>query len=182
LEVVPHPQADKLHITKVDIGGEIRQIVAGMRQHYKPEEMVGRLVATIVNLEPARLRGVESAGMILAFDQDGGKRIALVIPEGDAKPGERILALGRPPGQPAAKIGFKDFGKIQMRGARVPAAAAGTTTVVIEGRMLEFNVVPDSRHGMYVAVLLADPPAMLVTESGSPLTSEREMPDGSRVR
>jgi len=156
LEVVPHPQADKLYITKVDLGGETRQIVAGMKQHYKPEEMVGKLVATIVNLEPAKLRGVESAGMMFAFDEDNGKRIALVVPEGDARPGERIVALGRPPGQPAGKISFKDFGRIYMSGAR------------IEGR--------------YRAVLLAEHPAHLVTESGTPLTSDREMPDGARVR
>ena len=118
--------------------------------------MVGKLVATIVNLEPAKLRGVESAGMMFAFDEDNGKRIALVVPEGDARPGERIVALGRPPGQPAGKISFKDFGRIYMSGAR------------IEGR--------------YRAVLLAEQPAHLVTESGTPLTSDREMPDGARVR
>jgi methionine--tRNA ligase beta chain len=156
LEVAPHPQADKLYITKVDLGGEVRQIVAGMKQHYKPEEMVGKLVATIVNLEPARLRGVESAGMMFAFDEDNGKRIALVVPDGAASPGQRILALGRPPGQPAGKISFKDFGRIYMSGARI--------------------------DGRYRAVLLAQPPGHLVTESGTPMTSDREMPDGARVR
>jgi methionyl-tRNA synthetase len=181
-EVVPHPQADKLYITKVELGGEERQIVAGMKQHYKPEEMVGRLVATIVNLEPARLRGVESAGMMFAFDDENGKRIALVVPEGEARPGESIGALGRPHGEPSTQISFKDFCRIQMRGAKISALTGGTATVELEGRILELKVGPGFRPGQYVAVLLADPPAVIVTESGSSLTAEREMPDGSRVR
>ena len=181
-EVVPHPQADKLYITKVDLGDEERQIVAGMRQHYKPEEMAGKLVATIVNLEPAKLRGVESAGMMFAFDEENGKRIALVIPDGEARPGERVLAFGRPPGEPSAKVGFKDFGRIQMRGARISAIAGETATVELDGRKMDVKATPSFRSGQYVAVILADEPAVLVTESGRPLTAEREMPDGSRVR
>lgn len=62
-----HPKADKLLISQIDIGEEKpRQIVSGIAGSYKPEQMVGRKVVVIANLAPAKLRGVESQGMILA--------------------------------------------------------------------------------------------------------------------
>lgn len=65
-----HPKADKLLISQIDIGGEVRQIVSGIATSYKPEDMVGKKVCVIINLKPANLRGVESQGMILAGATD----------------------------------------------------------------------------------------------------------------
>ena len=61
-----HPKADKLLVSQIDIGGEIRQVVSGIASSYKPEQMVGKKVIVVINLKPAMLRGVESQGMILA--------------------------------------------------------------------------------------------------------------------
>jgi methionyl-tRNA synthetase len=58
--------ADKLLKITVDIGSEVRQVVAGIAQHYEPEKLVGRKVIVVVNLQPRKLRGVESNGMIVA--------------------------------------------------------------------------------------------------------------------
>lgn len=66
-----HPKADKLLVSKIDLGYEIRQIVSGIASSYKPEEMVGKKVIVISNLASAKLRGVESQGMILAGEADG---------------------------------------------------------------------------------------------------------------
>jgi methionine--tRNA ligase beta chain len=71
-EVVPHPNADKLYIVKVDTGTEVRQIVAGIRGSYSPEQLVGRRVVLVANLEPAVIRGVESQGMLLAASDTAG--------------------------------------------------------------------------------------------------------------
>ncbi len=60
------PNADKLLKLMVDIGAEVRQIVAGIAQHYTPEQLVGRKVVVVVNLAPRKLRGVESNGMVVA--------------------------------------------------------------------------------------------------------------------
>lgn len=60
------PGADKLLQLQVDIGDEVRQIVAGLALAYKPEQLVGRKVVVVVNLQPRKLRGVESNGMIVA--------------------------------------------------------------------------------------------------------------------
>ena len=68
-----HPKADKLLVSQVKMGEEIRQIVSGVAAHYSPEEMVGKQVAVVANLAPIKLRGELSQGMILFADTaDGG--------------------------------------------------------------------------------------------------------------
>ena len=75
----PHPNADRLLVLKVELGGgEERQLVAGIRAHYDPATLVGRQVVVVANLEPARLRGVESQGMVLAAADETSGRIVLL--------------------------------------------------------------------------------------------------------
>jgi methionine--tRNA ligase beta chain len=75
----PHPNADRLVVLRVDLGGEERQIVAGIRAYYAPETLVGRQIVVVANLEPATLRGVQSQGMLLAASS--GERVVLVRPD-----------------------------------------------------------------------------------------------------
>lgn len=88
LEVQDHPNADKLYVLKVDIGEKQIQLVAGIRKHYTPEQLAGKLIAVIVNLEPKPLRGVESQGMLLAAQ--GQDIITILSPENEVKPGSVI--------------------------------------------------------------------------------------------
>ena len=83
-----HPNADKLYVLKVDIGGEERTIVSGLKDHYKPEEIIGKKLAMIVNLKPVNLRGVESNGMILAAES--GDTLSLLRADRDIDPGAKI--------------------------------------------------------------------------------------------
>jgi len=70
-EAREHPNADKLLILKIDEGKEeLRQLVAGIKEAYKPEELVGKQIIFLANLEPKELRGEMSNGMILAADED----------------------------------------------------------------------------------------------------------------
>ena len=89
LSVEPHPYADRLYVLKVDLGAEQKQLVAGLKGHYQPEQLVGRSVVVVNNLQPATLRGVESQGMLLAA-QDGEK-VVIVVPDGDVAPGSQVL-------------------------------------------------------------------------------------------
>jgi methionyl-tRNA synthetase len=75
-----HPNADRLLVLHIDLGGERRQLVAGIRAHYQPQELVGKQIVVVANLEPAVLRGVESQGMLLAASDAEG-RLAIVTPE-----------------------------------------------------------------------------------------------------
>lgn len=65
-ECKKHPDADKLLVSKINLGKETRQIVSGIADYYNPEEFVGKKVIVVANLKPAKLRGVESQGMVLA--------------------------------------------------------------------------------------------------------------------
>lgn len=66
LEVSEHPSADRLWVVKIDVGGVTKQIVAGVKAHYPKEELVGKTVIVVNNLQPSVIRGVESQGMLLA--------------------------------------------------------------------------------------------------------------------
>lgn len=70
-ECKKHPDADKLLVSQINLGKETRQIVSGIADHYTPEEFVGKKVIVVANLKPAKLRGIESQGMILAGDKKG---------------------------------------------------------------------------------------------------------------
>ncbi|MFJ7680238.1 methionine--tRNA ligase [Peribacillus sp. NPDC097264] len=85
MEVEPVKKADKLLKLQLDLGYEKRQVVSGIAQHYKPEELVGKKVICVTNLKPVKLRGELSQGMILAGSQDGVLSVATIdasIPNG----------------------------------------------------------------------------------------------------
>ena len=81
LECKKHPKADKLLVSSVKIGDEIRQIVSGVAKYYSPEEMTGKTVVVVANLKPINLRGEESKGMILFADN--GDRLEFVTTEAE---------------------------------------------------------------------------------------------------
>jgi len=69
------PKADKLLRMEIDIGTEVRQVLAGIAEAYAPETLVGRKVVIVANLAPRKLRGLESNGMIVAASLEGGKPV-----------------------------------------------------------------------------------------------------------
>jgi methionyl-tRNA synthetase len=89
LEARHHPNADKLLLLQVDVGDEQKQIVAGIRQHYAPEQLVGKLIVIVNNLEPAMLRGETSSGMLLAATS-GENVIVLTVDEPGCLVGVKI--------------------------------------------------------------------------------------------
>ena len=93
LECEKVAKSDKLYKIKVTLGNEERQIVSGIAKCYKPEELTGRKVAVVKNLAPAKLRGEESRGMLLASshkDEDGNDVINVIFLDENAKVGDRI--------------------------------------------------------------------------------------------
>lgn len=79
LKCEPVKKSKKLLVSQIRVGDEVRQIVSGISQYYKPEEMVGKKVAVITNLKPTKLCGVESQGMILAAGDDAGNLSVLTV-------------------------------------------------------------------------------------------------------
>jgi methionyl-tRNA synthetase len=81
--------SDKLLLLEIDLGDEKRQIVAGIAEHYKPEDMVGKEIIVVYNLQPAKIRGYESQGMLLAAKDSKG-RLAILTPEKEVDPGSKV--------------------------------------------------------------------------------------------
>lgn len=84
-----HPKANKLLLLTVDLGGREKQIVAGIKGHYSPEELLGKKIVVLDNLEPVTLRGERSEGMLLAASDAEGKVILLGL-DRDIEPGSKI--------------------------------------------------------------------------------------------
>ncbi len=85
-----HIKGTRLLKLIVDLGSEKRQIIAGLAEWYKPEELVGKRVVVVANLKPKRIRGYISEGMILAAGCEPGQRPRLVTVEEGAEPGWRV--------------------------------------------------------------------------------------------
>jgi methionine--tRNA ligase beta chain len=83
-----HPNADKLMVLQIDLGTEERQICAGIRNHYTAEELVGRQIVVVANLETAKLRGEDSQGMLLAASDEG--RVIILTPEKPVPAGSKV--------------------------------------------------------------------------------------------
>ena len=90
LEAWEHPNADRLLILKIDLGTEQRQLVAGLKGYYQPEDLVGRLIVVVKNLAPRKMRGEESQGMLLAASDEEKSQVILLSPSADIAPGARV--------------------------------------------------------------------------------------------
>ncbi|MDD4956037.1 MAG: methionine--tRNA ligase subunit beta [Candidatus Omnitrophica bacterium] len=88
VEVKEHPNADKLYVLSVDTGEETKQIVAGIRASYAVEELVGKSIVVVNNLEPAVIRGESSNGMLLAASSENGP--VILAPEKEVMPGAQV--------------------------------------------------------------------------------------------
>ena len=88
VEVTDVEHADKLYKLTVDLGEEKRTLIAGLKSIYTKEELEGRNIVVITNLQPATIRGVKSEGMLLAADS--GEVISILSPDKDVAPGTEV--------------------------------------------------------------------------------------------
>lgn len=106
-KVERHPKAEKLYIETIDTGGQERVIVSGLVPFYKEEELLDRNIILVANLKPAKLRGVQSQGMLLAAEADGMVEV-LFAPE--AAPGDPVLPAGaRSPEEALPEVSIDTF-------------------------------------------------------------------------
>lgn len=136
--VKPHPDADKLLIIDIDIG-EKRTIVAGLAKFYKPEELVGKKIVVVSNLEPAMLRGIKSNGMLLAADSAGD---VVLVDSGSAKPGSKVYVkvMDNNP----KKIKYDDFAKIKLKVKDKKVFADGKE-LIVDGSKIRVNAKDGSK-------------------------------------
>lgn len=110
-EVSDHPNADSLYVLQVEDGEGKRQVCAGLKKSYAPSELLGRMVVLFANLKPAKLRGEESAGMLLAGDGDENKAVLLEV--GEIPLGTR-LCLGEHTPVAPTQWTLKEFDKFSF--------------------------------------------------------------------
>ena len=84
------PKSKKLLKLTVSLGAEQRTIVAGIAQHYAPGDLVGKKVVVVANLEPAKLMGIQSQGMVLAGSTEDDGALAVLVLDRDLPPGARV--------------------------------------------------------------------------------------------
>ncbi|MFC1741007.1 methionine--tRNA ligase [Nanoarchaeota archaeon] len=106
-----HPDAGKLYVLKVNLGKETRQIVAGLKAYIPRENIINKHVIVVANLKPAKLRGIESQGMILAAEEKN-KVVLLEAPDSD--PGDEVRAEGIPDVKDFQELSIEDFAKIKL--------------------------------------------------------------------
>ena len=90
LEVEDIEGADKLYKLEIDLGKEKRTLVAGLKPYYKKEELMGKTCIVFTNLEPRKIRGIESQGMILAATDEDLSNVRLLQPDADIEVGSGV--------------------------------------------------------------------------------------------
>ena len=92
VEASAHPNADKLIVLKIDLGDEQRQIIAGLKAWYEPEQLVGKRIVVVANLAPRKMRGMESQGMLLAAStgDEESRSVIVLTTDGDVPPGSVV--------------------------------------------------------------------------------------------
>jgi methionyl-tRNA synthetase len=133
-----HPEADKLLVLGIDIGEE-RTIVAGLKGHYSPEELVGKRIVVVKNLKPAVLRGVESRGMLLAADFNGPKLLTA-----SGAPGDKVWPDGVDP-KPKKQVTIDEFASFQMVAENEKASYDGHVLKTEKGDVLVEGVKKRSK-------------------------------------
>ncbi|MEM5946976.1 methionine--tRNA ligase [Spirochaetia bacterium 38H-sp] len=139
-EIKRHPNAEKLYIEKIDFGGEESQIVSGLVPYYTEEELLGHNVIVVKNLQPAKLRGEKSNGMLLAAEE--GDTVEVIFAD-DVSPGTLIVVEGDDPSSytDAGRLTIDEFfdiplkvedGAVTVGGRRLVAGQTVLSTVKVK--------------------------------------------------
>jgi methionyl-tRNA synthetase len=155
VKIERHPKADKLYIETLELGPgadgtpEERIIVSGLVPFYREEELLGRHIVVAYNLKAAKLRGVESRGMLLAasdmgaVDADGkpAERCE-VLDAGDIPPGTPVILEGGGPGTPPVEISIDEFFAVPIT-VKNNAVESGGKALTLLGRPIQTKIIGD---------------------------------------
>ncbi|MEM2909341.1 MAG: methionine--tRNA ligase [Candidatus Bilamarchaeaceae archaeon] len=140
-EVTKHPNAEKLYVERVKLGDEERQIVSGLVPYCREDELLGKKVIIVKNLMPAKLRGIDSNGMLLVVEDAAGN--IELLPPGEGEVGDKVVAEGVEP-KPKKFITIKDFEKIIFE-VRDWRALADGIPLLIRGKVLKTEKIREGK-------------------------------------
>ena len=155
--VEDHPNADKLYVLKINLGNEVRTLIAGLKRFYKKEELLRKKIIIIANLEPANFRGIKSEGMLLAGED--ANTVAFLTPQEDVPPGSRVQANGIY-SNPKGILKFKKFQKMKMEVVNIEKKDGKIVAVGSKDYPLDFKV-PDDWVGKQGVVFIDKKPLLL---------------------
>lgn len=171
-----HPNADKLLVMDVDIGKKIK-LVAGLKTHYPKEKLLGKKIVVVANLQPAKLRGIESQGMLLAAESKG--KVLLMTTAADALAGESVNS-GMTPS--ARMLSFSDFQKLVLLVGQIASQDSADVGRIVRCK----GPCGMTSIGRKVAVFLpsADSADALVlcTKGGVPIAVDGDIENGAPIR
>ncbi len=164
-EVKEHPNADKLYIARAEIGDEKRTLVAGLKPYYNKEEMEGKKIVVLMNLEPAKLRGVTSEAMMLAAQE--GDTVSLLEPKGEV--GEQIKGSKKG----AEEISFNDFQKLDLKVGR------WKDDKIFAGE----EITPHETESFdgTAAFMIKDGMAVVLSDTEGPVGLDKQLKPGSKI-
>ncbi|MCL1929324.1 MAG: methionine--tRNA ligase [Treponema sp.] len=146
VKVERHPNAEKLYIETLDIGGEERVIVSGIAPFYKEEELLHKKIIVAYNLKPAKLRGVMSQGMLLAAEDhngpDGAERCEVLDASGIPS-GTRVLLEGTDVPETPKEINVDTFFSIPIR-VEGHVVTAGGKALTLDGKPIKTSIISDA--------------------------------------
>lgn len=137
VSVEMHPDADKLYVEKIRMGDSEIQVVSGLAKHIKKEDLVGKKVIVVKNLIPAKLRGVESQGMLLVAETKGGLIEVLECPH--CEPGAKITAE-EIESSPKPHITIDEFGKVDLS-IKDYTAITGGKKLIANGKEIKCSLI-----------------------------------------
>ena len=174
LSVEPHPDADKLYVMKVDIGRPIT-IVSGLKDFYTADELSTKTLVILANLEPAKLRGVKSEGMLLAAEDEG--KLALLTPEKELPPGTQISSGLDHVGK---QISYREFQKLDMRAGLLTDSEPPKMDV--GGKAVSCEAVGGSSGAKYAALLQEGSALVMHGPEDVRIVFDRDIPAGAKIR
>ncbi len=168
-KVKEHPNADKLYVCRVNLGDEKKTLVAGLKPYYEKEEMEGKKIVVLANLEPATLRGIESEGMMLAAEDEERDIVSLLQPEGEV--GENLKGTERG----ADTLSFNDFKDHTLKTVRWEDGELHTDKADIK------PVESGRFEGVGVALVSGERGTLLETSDGI-VRPDKELPPGCLIK
>ena len=173
-DVQPHPNADKLYVMSVDVGSPIT-IVSGLKDYYTADELKQKSLVILTNLEPAKLRGVMSEGMLLAAEEGG--RLALLTPERELPPGSQVSS-GLEVGE--GRISFKEFQKLDIRAGTL--VQDGPTKLDLGGKTIGCVVRDGAVGSRYAAFVAGSSALVMYGPEDTKIIFDRDIAAGARIR
>ena len=139
--VEQHPNANKLYVEKIRVGSAEIQVVSGLAGHISKEALLGKKVIVVRNLMPAKLRGVDSQGMLLVAEGSGGMIEILECPH--AKPGNKVVASGVK-NAPLPHITIKEFAQVKLEIKDYCALAEGKK-LYVNNHLIKTKIIKEGK-------------------------------------